>query len=333
MSKRSLFWGQASGKLGEAVYYRAGGEQRARTWISRIKNPKSVAQAANRISMLNLVSAFKSLKPIIREGFPLRPVKQSGFNAFVSANKNILASACSKEMLDNAICAPAGMYISKGDIPINTELVVRDHTDPFGASQQAKWGFVPTSLTLSNDKIPVETLPAGEIAVDTSGKVWAILHGSDNPMGLPGVFKVTVVLSTMDYFGTLSDGWQPSFITIEAKQNGTDSWVYTGNATNRTKVGMYLADATPSPEETPTTVKVESVFVGPIQSSKNLVDANICALIISYTNAGKIATTTSQIFAGDNNNDAFASFRPGGELYEWVLNEYTTSQESVLSTK
>ena len=28
MSKRSLFWGHGSGKLGEAVYYRAGGEQR-----------------------------------------------------------------------------------------------------------------------------------------------------------------------------------------------------------------------------------------------------------------------------------------------------------------
>ena len=33
MSKRSLFWGNGAGKLGEAVYYRAGGEQRTRAYV------------------------------------------------------------------------------------------------------------------------------------------------------------------------------------------------------------------------------------------------------------------------------------------------------------
>ena len=41
MSKRSLFWGKASGKLGEAVFYRAGGTQRTRTYVKNVKNPKS----------------------------------------------------------------------------------------------------------------------------------------------------------------------------------------------------------------------------------------------------------------------------------------------------
>lgn len=41
MSKRSLFWGQAAGKLGEAVYYRAGGEQRTRTYVAKIKIRKA----------------------------------------------------------------------------------------------------------------------------------------------------------------------------------------------------------------------------------------------------------------------------------------------------
>jgi hypothetical protein len=41
MSKRSLFWGKGSGKLGEAVYYRAGGEQRTRAYVKTVKNPKT----------------------------------------------------------------------------------------------------------------------------------------------------------------------------------------------------------------------------------------------------------------------------------------------------
>lgn len=59
MSKRSLFWGQASGKLGEAVYYRAGGEQRTRAYARKIKNPKTRAQALQRTKFNNMVAVFR----------------------------------------------------------------------------------------------------------------------------------------------------------------------------------------------------------------------------------------------------------------------------------
>ena len=59
MSKRSLFWGQASGKLGEAVYYRAGGEQRTRSYVAKIKNPKTRAQALQRTKFNNMVAVFR----------------------------------------------------------------------------------------------------------------------------------------------------------------------------------------------------------------------------------------------------------------------------------
>ena len=38
MSKGSLFWGNARGRLGQSVFYRAGGEQRNRTYVAKIKN-------------------------------------------------------------------------------------------------------------------------------------------------------------------------------------------------------------------------------------------------------------------------------------------------------
>lgn len=66
MVKRSLFWGQAAGKLGEAVYYRAGGEQRTRTYIKNIKNPKTQAQAIQRAKLNNLTACFRGASIFLR---------------------------------------------------------------------------------------------------------------------------------------------------------------------------------------------------------------------------------------------------------------------------
>lgn len=79
MAKNSLFWGKASGKLGEVVLYRSGGEQRSRTYIKDVKNPKSLAQMEQRIKMASLVGFFKSLRSVLRYSFPQRPTNQSGF--------------------------------------------------------------------------------------------------------------------------------------------------------------------------------------------------------------------------------------------------------------
>lgn len=333
MSKRSLFWGQASGKLGETVYYRAGGEQRARTWIPRIKNPRTVSQAANRISMLNLVSSFKAMRDIIRDGFPLKPTNQSGFNAFVSANKNYAAAACDKNMLDNAVCVPLGLYVSKGDLRVDTSLVIENHKDPFDPGSAGTNGFVASGITTSTDDIPVSLFPESTLNFETSGAVWAVLHGTDNPMNLPSVFKVTVVASMYRSFGSQTEAWQPSYITIEAKQNGTDGWRYVGNPYNVMKYGLRLADFTLDSEDVTKTFKVASVFAGLTADAAGDLDTQIRGIIISYSNAGKITTTTTRIYGGKDTDAVFPQYFPGGEIYNIILDEYTKSQEGVLSTK
>ena len=101
MSKGSLFWANARGKLGESVYYRAGGEQRNRTYVKNIKNPRTLAQAKNRITLMNYVAGFRSLRPILANSFVSRKSSQSGFNAFVSANKNPNSPAVDKYAAEN----------------------------------------------------------------------------------------------------------------------------------------------------------------------------------------------------------------------------------------
>lgn len=116
MAKGSQFWGNASGKLGEQVLYRAGGEQRARTYVKNIKNPRTEAQAVNRLSMRNFATAFRAMQSILRISFPNRPAKESGFNAFVKANKTAKSAAITPSAMKYGYFCPYGLTIAQGSL-------------------------------------------------------------------------------------------------------------------------------------------------------------------------------------------------------------------------
>lgn len=120
MSKRSLFWGNASGKLGEAVLYRAGGEQRARTYVKNVKNPRTRAQMLNRVSMGNLSSFFRANASLLRQSFTNRPSNQSGFNAFVKASKSAASAAIPRAAAMMGYNIPVGLAVSRGTLPFET---------------------------------------------------------------------------------------------------------------------------------------------------------------------------------------------------------------------
>lgn len=113
MSKRNLFLGTASGKVGDVVFYRSKGEQKARGYVIP-KNAKSYKQMVNRLGMLNPVSAFRAMKPMIEGSFLTKKTNQSDYNAFISANKSASKFFISKgDLMDNA-CVPFGMQLSRG---------------------------------------------------------------------------------------------------------------------------------------------------------------------------------------------------------------------------
>ena len=89
MSKRSLFWGQASGKLGEAVYYRAGGEQRTRSYVAKIKNPKTRAQALQRTKFNNMVAVFRGTSVFVKSLFKAEKSSQSPSNSTISLSATV----------------------------------------------------------------------------------------------------------------------------------------------------------------------------------------------------------------------------------------------------
>ena len=120
MTKRNFLLGTSAGKLGDMVFYRAGGEQRTRTRVIP-KNPKTVAQMTNRLSMLNLTSIFRTLKPIIESSFPTKKSNQSAYNAFVSANKASNPFYIRKADLEEGYAVPYGITLAKGNMGLTLQ--------------------------------------------------------------------------------------------------------------------------------------------------------------------------------------------------------------------
>lgn len=86
--KGNPFFNTMAGKLGEVVFYRAKGEQRGRTYLKKINNPKTGIQMANRTNLANLVNFYRLSRNLIASAFTDKKGRQSDYNAFVSANKS-----------------------------------------------------------------------------------------------------------------------------------------------------------------------------------------------------------------------------------------------------
>lgn len=120
MTKRNMLLSLASGKLGDMVFYRAGGEQRTRTRVTP-RNPKSIAQMENRIPMSNLSALYKGWAPILRQSLSSKTSKESAFNAFVRENKPACNFYVPKEYTESGQGVPFGMVLASG----NSDLVLQ----------------------------------------------------------------------------------------------------------------------------------------------------------------------------------------------------------------
>ena len=117
MSKGSLFWGTAVGKLGQAVYYRSNGEQRTRTYLRQFVNRKSPAQMANRVKWPNLVNFYRVAKPFIEKGLATK-TSQSTYNKFISENIGSSTTYLTKSMAMAGSSIIAPYVVTSGDLGV-----------------------------------------------------------------------------------------------------------------------------------------------------------------------------------------------------------------------
>lgn len=117
MSKGSLFWGNATGKLGETVFYRANGEQRNRTYLRQIRNPRSLAQMRRRIKFPNLVNFWRVARPIVAMAMQTKRTAQSDYNKFISLNLAANNTYLLKSEAAAGATAVAPYQITAGTLP------------------------------------------------------------------------------------------------------------------------------------------------------------------------------------------------------------------------
>lgn len=144
MSKRNLFLGTASGKVGDVVFFRSKGEQKARGYVIPT-DAKSYGQIVSRMKMLNPVSAFRAMKPMIQSNFLSKKTNQSDFNAFVSANKSSAPFFIAKSDLQANACVPFGMQVSSGHDGVTFKPRYAAIANGFEKNDPYRYGIAVTS--------------------------------------------------------------------------------------------------------------------------------------------------------------------------------------------
>lgn len=87
MSKGSLFFGKASGKLGQIVLSNVKGQQIARAWQPKVANPRTSVQQMQRAKFANAVKFYKrATQNLFKFAFEDKRKTESDYNAFMRHN-------------------------------------------------------------------------------------------------------------------------------------------------------------------------------------------------------------------------------------------------------
>lgn len=87
MSKGSLFFGRASGKLGQIVLSNVKGQQIARAWQPKVANPRTTVQQMQRAKFANAVKFYKrATQNLFKFAYEDKRKTESDYNAFMRHN-------------------------------------------------------------------------------------------------------------------------------------------------------------------------------------------------------------------------------------------------------
>lgn len=350
MSKDSLYWGKASGKLGETVLYTSGGQQRARKYVSKIANPKSPAQMVQRLKMANIVSAYQGLVAVTQVAFPNKSAVQSGWNRFAQLNATKNLAIIDKAMKDSNVCVPAGFTFSEGNINFDTTLQafsIANKKLTKGGTATGKLSGLwlanvdfgtaivtdadGTAHTLKEDieLAGVDIIPVSSAKISTTSRTGIdYLKAALAASGVPSKAKVTVLRAHYN-----DDAYKLSALTL-ATEAGQDAPIVgtahmpmpTGWAGSVMKNFAFIIDG-------------GRVFLAVIyqEDEKFASDQVMGCLIVSYTNAmsGKLEVTTSKMMVSllQGQGEILNQYLPPmGEVYLQILEANSISPSTVLST-
>lgn len=331
MVKRSLFWGQAAGKLGEAVYYRAGGEQRTRTYIQNIKNPKTQAQAIQRARLNNLTACFRGASIFVRSFFKAPKANQSAFNAFVAQNSKDNVYVANDVMVKIQQGIPMGLLFANGDSGDNLEMSVTQvasisEPEVGGKFMMAMPLYIPAlpfSEDLANNKM-------GGLIVSDGATLYKIFTAPENGFTLPAEFDLTFLLAEGG-----GEGLVFVTATVHCSATSTDKLHIVQKSQN---VGVTDADIQKElvvtdvvlndPDNTSTVAGQGHLAFGGDYVAANEV-YNSVGVVLSYVGAN--GKTWNQVYmpTAELLTEEYGGYAYDGETGKQIVAQYTATQNTI----
>ena len=324
MSKRSLFWGKASGKLGEVVFYRAGGTQRTRTYVKNVKNPKSYQQALQRTKFNNLVGCFKGVSTAVKSFYTKRESNQTPFNAFFRKNWPLNLWVADKEITGVNEGVFQGLYVADGDLNLDTTITVESPTlaDP---NYYLTW-----TVPAGNYTIPVGTDHA-QIVVGS--ELYQLLVGENNPFGLPSEFSVTVFLFQQGYACNAVQ-----VFSIRCAADSTDHFRYVQGSPKlpvptQAKMDrlLFVGDGTvtdPTASAPGKAVGVSKICIGSQAPSEEQLQYG-AAVVVSFKDASGKRCTRSVVAYGKALQETARDYTPSGEAGRSIISQYEVANNLI----
>lgn len=239
MSKGSLFFGNASGKLGQVVLSTVKGQQIARAWQPKVANPKTSQQQLQRAKFANSVKFFKRAQQnLFKFAFEDKRKNESDYNAFM--RHNVVSSAVLDRSVYDNFNYPALAdnwllsYGSLGEINAENDIASKEYVQllklPLGTGEIANLTIASASQALVNyykaingDYVTLVSAysPAKSLTdVPTIGPDWHIVQfvvdTTNTGKLLENLQKQDA--EALDFFGT--DGREPANIIFSCSNEG-----------------------------------------------------------------------------------------------------------------
>lgn len=330
MSKRSLFWGQASGKLGEAVYYRAGGEQRTRTYVAKIKNPKSRAQALQRTKFNNMVAVFRGTSVFVKSLFKPEKSSQSPFNAFVKRNFPLCLTVADKEMVEFGEGGAENFVFANGSINFNTIPSIIAFK-PLGTDENTLgyyWGLAIAGGNVTSAR----TITGDIVGLYTGAEIYQALVGEANPYNLPAQFALSFIECIQ---GNVAPAYYTYTVNCAADSTDTLRCVQFPRGAKpltvaelQTKIIPQGTNYTQGSGSSKTQI---TGITGLLFGMGNAASADICngvAICLSYRDSAGLQSSTSIMTYGESLQEQAYAYLPSAAAGTSIIDSY-----SIVSTE
>lgn len=325
MSKRSLFWGQASGKLGEAVYYRAGGEQRTRAYVRKIKNPKTRAQAIQRTKLNNMVAVFRGTSVFVKSLFKAEKSSQSPFNAFVKRNFPLCLTVADGEMVELGEGGSQNFVFANGSVNFNTMPTIVPFK-PLGNDENTLgyyWGLAIAGGDVSSPRTVVGDI----VGLYTGAEIYQALVGTTNPYNLPAQFTLSFIECIQ---GNVAPAYYTYTVNCAADSKDTLRCVQLPRGAEPPSVAELQFKIVPQAANYTSGAGDKKIqltgITGLLFGSANMAADDIMngvAVCLSYKDSAGLQATTSIMTYGKSLQEQANAYLPSAEAGSSIVDSYT----------